>query len=170
MKIISVCICILAIACLLSGCIDETPDETPDAAPNEMMTADTIADIETWDKIISQSGKPVIVEMYADWCGDCQDVEQSYGDMPAKYPNVIFIKIDMNDENNTDLRSEIVLRYGIGQGVAGQTIPDFKVFVSGEYVYTCFINTPEELEQFVKDVADGKTPNVKNGKVPDIKN
>ncbi|MCL2142289.1 MAG: thioredoxin family protein, partial [Methanimicrococcus sp.] len=102
---------------------------------------------------------------YADWCSDCQAVKPTYEEMPAKYQNITFVKIDIADENNIEITQEFGERYGIGNG-DGKTIPDFKLFINGEYAYTGFLNTPEELEQYVEDVANGKIPDVENGQVP----
>ena len=165
MKTVSVFICILAIACLFAGCVsqtpDGTPDDTPDVVPNEMIV---VTDVDTWDQIISES-TPVIVQMYADWCSDCQAVKPAYEEMPEKYPNVTFAKIDIAGESNILLTQEFSQRYGIGNG-DGKTIPDFKLFINGEYAYSGFLNTPEDLEQYVEDVANGKIPDVEHGQIP----
>lgn len=67
-------------------------------------------------KIIQTSGNLVVLDFYADWCGPCQVVGKALPEIAKKYPNVEFLKV------NVDKSPEFAYDFGV------DLIPDVKFF------------------------------------------
>lgn len=62
------------------------------------------------------SGKKILVDFYATWCGPCRMLMPQLELMSQKYPNTIFVKMDV--DKNTD--------YAIKTGIRG--VPTVMIF------------------------------------------
>lgn len=72
---------------------------------------------------ILQSGKPVVVDFWAEWCGPCRMVGPIIEELSKEYEGKVTIgKIDV-DEN-----TEVAAKYGI------RNIPTILFFKNGEVV------------------------------------
>ncbi|KXZ49504.1 hypothetical protein GPECTOR_21g730 [Gonium pectorale] len=52
-----------------------------------------------WAKVKGE-GKPMIVDFTAQWCGPCQRVAPKYDELSNKYPDVQFVKVDVDELND----------------------------------------------------------------------
>lgn len=50
---------------------------------------------------VINSGNPVIVDFYADWCGPCKQIAPTFNEFSNKYKSVYFLKV--NIDNNEEL-------------------------------------------------------------------
>ena len=51
----------------------------------------------TFQEII-QSDTPVLVDFFATWCGPCKLISPHFGKLEAKFPNVKFVKVDVEEQ------------------------------------------------------------------------
>ena len=77
----------------------------------------------TFDADVLQSGLPVLVDFYADWCGPCRAMEPVVEQIASELEGKILVgKLD------TDANQEIAIRYGV------MSIPTLGLFRDGKLV------------------------------------
>jgi len=94
------------------------------------------------DVIEASKSMPVIVDMYADWCGPCQMVAPIIEELSNEYESKVkFVKV------NTDDNSQLASKYEI------MSIPTIMVFMYGTLVFKEAGALPkEQMKQFVEEV------------------
>ena len=77
----------------------------------------------TFDKIVLQSDKPVLVDFWAAWCGPCRMVGPIIDELSNEYDGkAVVVKVDV--DNN----QEFAAKYGV------RNIPTVLLFKNGELV------------------------------------
>ena len=97
----------------------------------------TISDFSEFRKTIKRPGL-VVVDFFAEWCGPCKQIAPFIENLSTKYPNVVFIKVDV------DKAEEISQDRGI------TAMPTFQFFVWGSMVDELKGADPNRLESLVK--------------------
>jgi thioredoxin len=59
-------------------------------------------------KELQLEGKKVLVDFWAKWCGPCKSLVPRLEAIENEYPNVTFVKVDVDE--NTDLALEMGIR------------------------------------------------------------
>lgn len=87
----------------------------------EVLYMRIIATTQEFDELIN-SGKKVLVDFFAEWCGPCKMLGPVLEKLDPEYPDVEFVKVDV------DQLPEVAQRYGI------MSIPTYYAFNNGEVV------------------------------------
>lgn len=77
---------------------------------------------ESFEKIIHESSKPVLVDFWATWCGPCRMLAPVLEEVAKERQDITVCKVDVDEER------ELALEYGIS------SIPTLLVFKNGEVV------------------------------------
>lgn len=87
---------------------------------------------ESFEKIIAQNGKTVLVDFWATWCGPCRMIAPVLEEVAKERPDVTVCKVDVDEER------ELALEYGVSN------IPTLLVFRDGKVVNQSIGAIPKE--------------------------
>ncbi|KAK6911122.1 Thioredoxin domain [Dillenia turbinata] len=76
-----------------------------------------------WPIVETAGDKAVVLDMYTQWCGPCKVMAPKFQELSEKYLDVIFLKLDCNQENKP-LAKELGIR----------VVPTFKILKNGKIV------------------------------------
>lgn len=82
-----------------------------------------------------------LVDFYADWCGPCRALGPVLEELSKEYPNVSFIKVNVDEEE------ELAMRYRI------MSIPAVFILKDGEVVESVVGARPKDAMKAVIDSA-----------------
>src|SRR5579871_4506093 len=108
---------ILALAFLMSGCgaaprkVEVVEEEGVTRGPAKAVKAGSnFIELENSAQLndLIASGKLVIVDFFATWCGPCKIFGPVFERVSAEFPNIIFVKVDV--EQFKDLSSKYEIR------------------------------------------------------------
>lgn len=77
-----------------------------------------IQTVEEFDALLAEGGK-IVVDFFAVWCGPCKMMGRVIEDVQDDYPDVKFVKVDV------DQLPSIAQRYGV------YSIPQINLFLNG---------------------------------------
>merc|ERR1712137_1150969 len=55
-----------------------------------------IKDLAHFEELIN-GDKPVVVDFTATWCGPCKAIAPFFEELAGKYPDIVFVKVDVDD-------------------------------------------------------------------------
>lgn len=87
---------------------------------------------ESFEKIIAQDGKTILVDFWATWCGPCRMIAPVLEEVAKERPDVTVCKVDVDEER------ELALEYGVS------SIPTLLVFRDGKVVNQSIGAMPKE--------------------------
>jgi thioredoxin 1 len=102
----------------LSACTKT--EERPDTKPDPRIVVTTAS----FDQLIKDSKKPIVLDFWASWCGPCKMMDPIFREAAAERPDVVFGKV------NVDQEPKLAQRYEI------RAIPTLLVIVDGKVVKT----------------------------------
>ncbi|MCR4754415.1 MAG: thioredoxin [Lachnospiraceae bacterium] len=84
------------------------------------MAVISIGSVEAFDKLISESDKPVLVDFWAEWCGPCKILSPRVDEAAEEMDDVAVAKVNVDDQQ------DIAARFKVMQ------IPTLLLFKNGE--------------------------------------
>ena len=87
---------------------------------------------ESFNKIIHQPGKTVLVDFWATWCGPCRMIAPVLEEVAKERPDITVCKVDVDEER------ELALEYNVS------SIPTLLVFRDGKVVNQSIGAVPKE--------------------------
>jgi thioredoxin 1 len=87
---------------------------------------------ETFEREVLQSGKAVVVDFWAPWCGPCKAIEPALDEIAETTAKVEFVKLDI-DEN-----PRVATTYGV------LSLPTVMLFEGGELRETVYGARPKK--------------------------
>ncbi|CAO2832590.1 unnamed protein product [Amaranthus hypochondriacus] len=76
-----------------------------------------------WPIVKAAGNKPVVLDMYTQWCGPCKAMAPKFEKLAEEYRDVVFLKLDCNQENKP-LAKELGIK----------VVPTFKILKDGNIV------------------------------------
>ncbi|KAF9970026.1 hypothetical protein BGZ73_007400 [Actinomortierella ambigua] len=83
----------------------------------------------------------VIIDFYADWCGPCKIIAPKYNDLATKYPDIKFLKVNVDDLNASSEKAGV------------RAMPTFQTYHNGEKVGEALGANPAALIKLVEALA-----------------
>ena len=118
----------------LSGC---GKSEKPDAR--------IVVTASSFEQLVKSSGKPIVLDFWAAWCGPCKMMDPIFAEVSEERPDVVFGKV------NVDQEPTLAQKYDI------HAIPTLLVIVDGKVVKSSVgAMTKEALVQLLNEVIKGK--------------
>ena len=77
---------------------------------------------ENYEEEVVNSEKPVVIDMWASWCGPCRAIAPTFKELADEMQDVKFVKIDV------DSNSDLAQKFGVS------SIPAFVVLKKGDVV------------------------------------
>jgi thioredoxin 1 len=87
---------------------------------------------ETFERDVLQSGKAVVVDFWAPWCGPCKAIEPALEELAETTENVEFVKLDIDENPRT------ADAYGV------LSLPTVMLFEGGELRETVYGARPKK--------------------------
>lgn len=90
----------------------------------------------SFEKILTSTDKPILVDFYADWCGPCQMLGPILDQLSKDYKEAVIVKVDVDSNQN------LAAKFGI------RSIPTMIIFKNGKQVEIINgVQTGSQLEQ-----------------------
>nr|XP_056704035.1 thioredoxin-like [Euleptes europaea] len=92
------------------------------------------------EQLIGANGKLIVVDFSATWCGPCKMIKPFYHSLAEKYPDVIFIEIDVDDAQDVAAHCDV------------KCMPTFQFYKNNEKVHEFSGANKEKLEESIKNL------------------
>ena len=118
-----------------------TKTEKPDAKPDARVVVTTAS----FDQLIKDSTKPIVLDFWASWCGPCKMMDPIFREAAVERSDVVFGKVNVDEEPKLAQKYEI------------RAIPTLLVIVDGKVVKTSVgLLKKEALLQLLDEVVKKK--------------
>ena len=107
---------------LLLGCLLAFPACTKTEKPDSRADARIVVTTASFDQLIKDSTKPIVLDFWASWCGPCRMMDPVFAEVSVERPDIVFGKV------NVDEQPKLAQKYDI------QAIPTMLVIIDGKVV------------------------------------
>ncbi|KAJ3336269.1 hypothetical protein HDU93_003177 [Gonapodya sp. JEL0774] len=94
-----------------------------------------------WDDLLD-SGAKIAIDFFAEWCGPCKFISPYFEELSAKYPDITFVKIDVDGDETGPVAEEL--------GISA--MPTFKVFHKKKQVAELVGASKEKLKSLIDEL------------------
>jgi len=128
-------------------------------------TPRVLEDLASFDSLIADTkDKLIVIDFWASWCGPCIHIAPWFKEQAAKYPDVIFAKVDVDENDEASAKAKI------------SCMPTFKVYWNSECVKTvegadkdalekCFTLDSEGISKMQEEEAKAQKVKEENDKL-----
>ena len=96
----------------------------PACTKNERPDARVVVTTGSYDQLIKEATKPIVLDFWAPWCGPCNMMDPVFAEVSVERPDIVFGKV------NVDEQPKLAQKYDI------RAIPTLLVVVDGKVVNT----------------------------------
>ncbi|XP_070598544.1 thioredoxin domain-containing protein 2-like [Erythrolamprus reginae] len=132
-----------------AAAVEEAAAAAADSEEEEISVTREESEIATMVKIVGNlaefnvqldtaGGNLIVVDFSATWCGPCKMIKPFYHSMSEKYPDVIFIEIDVDDAQDVASHCDV------------KCMPTFQFYKNSEKVHEFSGANKEKLEEAIK--------------------
>ncbi|XP_063151053.1 thioredoxin [Candoia aspera] len=114
---------------------DSVTSEQPAAATMVKIIGDVT---EFRATLLSSGDKLIVVDFSATWCGPCKMIKPFFHSMVEKYPDVIFVEIDVDEAQDVASHCDV------------KCMPTFQFYKNNEKVHEFSGANKEKLEEAIK--------------------
>ncbi|XP_062985260.1 thioredoxin-like [Elgaria multicarinata webbii] len=116
----------------------DTSSEPPPEAAKMVLIVGTLEEFSTHLKTADQ--KLIVVDFSATWCGPCKVIKPFFHSLQEKYPNVIFLEVDVDDAQEVATYCDV------------KCMPTFQFYKNNEKVHEFSGANKEKLEETIKNL------------------
>ena len=111
------------------------------AAKTDAPDARIVVTTASYDRLLKESTKPIVLDFWASWCGPCRMMDPIFAQASAERPDIVFGKVNVDEEPKLAQKHNI------------QAIPTLLVIVDGKVVsltdYGAFVELEEGIEGLI---------------------
>nr|XP_020646759.1 thioredoxin-like [Pogona vitticeps] len=115
----------------------ETPEKQPEAA-KMVKTVGSLDEFRT--QLADNDGKLIVIDFSATWCGPCKMIKPFFHSLVEKYPDVVFIEVDVDDAQDVAAHCDV------------KCMPTFQFYKNNEKVHEFSGANKEKLEETIKNL------------------
>lgn len=105
----------------------------------ELHEPETLADVEALVLDAAGSGRLVVIDFTASWCGPCKAIAPLYKELSEEYDDVVFLKVDVDENPDT------AAKYSVS------AMPTFLYIQRGVVVDRLMGANPAKLREMIED-------------------
>ncbi|XP_061487840.1 thioredoxin-like [Rhineura floridana] len=119
------------------GSSSPPPEHPPDAA-KMVKTVASLTEFQT--QLMSAGEQLIVIDFSATWCGPCKMIKPFFHSLSEKYPDVVFVEIDVDDAQDVAAHCDV------------KCMPTFQFYKNNKKVHEFSGANKEKLEETIKSL------------------